>query len=297
MKKYIPLLIILLLIWIIVGAWYCCTYWCCPATAGVAAVAPAKTCADSDTWTFNDNRAFKTQSDQFFRFIKSNYRSLSKSNCLEDAMESTAGYLKENTDRSVTVTGLYEQSEVNNSILPDLGLARANNIKTMLTAMGIPASQIITNSKLIGLNNFSNDTLTHGINLSFGALANSSTRINDIKTRLLGNPVTLYFASGQDNINLSAQQRQDFADLIYYLDNVNTSSLDISGHTDNQGNLQSNINLSVQRADFVQNYLANRGGIPTNKMATQGMGPNQPVDTNATPQGRAKNRRVEVLLK
>lgn len=297
MKKYIPILIIILLIWIILGAWLCCKYWCCPATAGVAAVAPVKTCADSDTWRFNDNNSFNSQSDQFFRFIKSNYRSLSKSDCLDEAVGSTASYLKNNSDRAITVTGLYEKDETNNSILPNLGLARANNVKSMLTSLGIPASQIITNSKLVGLNRFSNDTLSHGINFSFGALANSSTRLDDIKARLLGKPVTLYFASGEDNINLSGQQRQDFADLIYYLDNVNTSSLGITGHTDNQGNLQSNINLSVQRADFVQNYLNNRGGIATNKMATQGMGPNQPVDTNATPQGRAKNRRVEVLLK
>ena len=106
----------------------------------------------------------------------------------------------------------------------------------------------------------------------------------------------MYFGTNQDELNLSSQQRKDIGEIIYYLDNVDGSGLSIGGHTDNIGNRQSNITLSQGRANFVREYLTNNGNIPANKMSTNGFGPDNPIDTNATPEGRSKNRRVEVKL-
>lgn len=67
------------------------------------------------------------------------------------------------------------------------------------------------------------------------------------------------------------------------------------GHTDSTGSMQVNQTLSVNRANAVTNYLASRGISPT-RLMSEGRGPNNPVADNATAQGRAMNRRVELYL-
>ncbi|RZF28857.1 OmpA family protein [Paraburkholderia sp. UYCP14C] len=70
----------------------------------------------------------------------------------------------------------------------------------------------------------------------------------------------------------------------------------VVGHTDNTGSLQYNQTLSVNRAESVTGYLAQRGIAPQRLSAT-GMGPNQPIADNNTEAGRAANRRVEIYLR
>jgi OOP family OmpA-OmpF porin len=77
---------------------------------------------------------------------------------------------------------------------------------------------------------------------------------------------------------------------------VGTPSLDIIGHTDAAGDRQANILLSMARADAVKAYLASKG-IATERMIVSGRGPDQPVDDNATPAGRARNRRIEFTIR
>ena len=67
----------------------------------------------------------------------------------------------------------------------------------------------------------------------------------------------------------------------------------IEGHTDNVGNRDANIRLSKARADAVRAYFISKG-IAANRMTTVGIGPDQPVASNDTPEGRAQNRRVQV---
>ncbi|MGF6859061.1 OmpA family protein [Paraburkholderia sp. CI3] len=70
----------------------------------------------------------------------------------------------------------------------------------------------------------------------------------------------------------------------------------VVGHTDSTGSLQYNETLSVNRAQSVTGYLAQRGIAPQRLSAT-GMGPNQPIADNNTEAGRAANRRVEIYLR
>lgn len=76
----------------------------------------------------------------------------------------------------------------------------------------------------------------------------------------------------------------------------NNSHMVISGHTDNTGSAKLNQNLSLARANNVANYLYAQG-VPNGNIATQGLSFTMPIATNDTPEGRAKNRRVEFLLK
>src|SRR5690606_32922300 len=79
------------------------------------------------------------------------------------------------------------------------------------------------------------------------------------------------------------------------LGKYNRTLVDVNGHTDSTGSMQHNMALSQRRAMSVGNYLAAQG-VDGRRLAINGFGPNQPVATNATPDGRALNRRVEIYL-
>jgi len=68
--------------------------------------------------------------------------------------------------------------------------------------------------------------------------------------------------------------------------------VEVRGHTDNQGMAEANRALSQRRADTVKAWLTERG-IDAARIRTKGFGPDQPVADNATPEGRAQNRRIE----
>lgn len=75
----------------------------------------------------------------------------------------------------------------------------------------------------------------------------------------------------------------------------NNGSMRILGHTDNTGSLELNSNLSNARALSVANFMFNNG-IPFANVQTQGMAYYNPIADNSTVEGRAKNRRVEIIL-
>jgi outer membrane protein OmpA-like peptidoglycan-associated protein len=70
----------------------------------------------------------------------------------------------------------------------------------------------------------------------------------------------------------------------------------INGHTDNTGDAQSNLELSQARANAVREWLTTKDPDFKNKITTNGFGQDQPIASNATATGRAKNRRVEIKL-
>ena len=71
--------------------------------------------------------------------------------------------------------------------------------------------------------------------------------------------------------------------------------IEVSGHTDNVGDPSYNLALSKRRADSVRDFLI-AGGAPPKILRTVGMGLHEPLVSNDTEEGRAKNRRVEVLV-
>ncbi len=69
----------------------------------------------------------------------------------------------------------------------------------------------------------------------------------------------------------------------------------IEGHTDSTGNAAANLDLSKRRAEAVKLVLAAQFKIDAARMTTAGLGATKPVETNDTPQGRARNRRVDFV--
>lgn len=73
-------------------------------------------------------------------------------------------------------------------------------------------------------------------------------------------------------------------------------ALHIVGHTDSAGSEMYNLQLSIKRSEAVMEYLRSRG-IPLARMTADGKGEAEPIADNARDAGRARNRRVEILLK
>ena len=72
-------------------------------------------------------------------------------------------------------------------------------------------------------------------------------------------------------------------------------SLRIEGHTDNTGDSDDNMRLSAERAIAIQERII-AGGIDKKRLDSNGVGGLQPVADNSTAEGRAKNRRIELVL-
>jgi outer membrane protein OmpA-like peptidoglycan-associated protein len=83
---------------------------------------------------------------------------------------------------------------------------------------------------------------------------------------------------------------------LYYLLNTNPSiKIRIEGHTDNIGNYQFNLNLSLKRVESVAVYLTDKGIIPE-RIELAGYSFNYPIASNLTEEGRKQNRRVTFKL-
>ncbi len=98
-----------------------------------------------------------------------------------------------------------------------------------------------------------------------------------------------YLTNSADLDTSSTMILDEFAD---YLTEHETIKVAIHGHTDNVGKMQDNMSLSADRAFSVMAYLQGKG-IHKDRMTFKGFGPTKPIASNATPEGRAKNRRTE----
>lgn len=76
---------------------------------------------------------------------------------------------------------------------------------------------------------------------------------------------------------------------------IGASKLQLIGHTDSSGSREANVALSLARATAVRSYLIEKG-IPAGSLTAHGAGADKPVSSNDTPEGRAKNRRIEFRL-
>ena len=75
------------------------------------------------------------------------------------------------------------------------------------------------------------------------------------------------------------------------------NAIEIVGHTDNVGTAESNIQLSLKRAEAIQQYISVQMSLPIDMIEIRGLGESQPKVPNDTPEGRKNNRRVEIILK
>jgi NitT/TauT family transport system substrate-binding protein len=104
----------------------------------------------------------------------------------------------------------------------------------------------------------------------------------------------IYFDTG--SANMSPDSRVVVNEIGEFMRAYENTVVDIDGNTDATGSRDLNMNLSKQRADAVKSYLMTKYGYPASRLRTSGNGPDKPIDSNDTPEGREKNRRTDIKV-
>lgn len=105
--------------------------------------------------------------------------------------------------------------------------------------------------------------------------------------------VTLNVEFDFDKSIVKKKYHEEIAKLAAVMKKYPDLKITVEGHTDNVGGLIYNEKLSLRRADAVKNYLATKFGIEASRLNAKGYGEIRPIASNATKEGRQKNRRVE----
>jgi OmpA-OmpF porin, OOP family len=126
---------------------------------------------------------------------------------------------------------------------------------------------------------------------------NASDRINAMDDYELLETFTVHFRSGSAVLSREAKAEIDAAATKVQSDNLKGWVIEIVGYADSRGNTACNGSLSDRRADAVINYLVTTYNLPLRRLVQPfGYGSLNPVADNATGEGRALNRRVEIRL-
>jgi len=124
-------------------------------------------------------------------------------------------------------------------------------------------------------------------------VANAGAFANDINTSGHAAVYGIYFDTGKSAIK--AESAQAIGEIAKLLKGDPGLKLFVVGHTDNQGGVESNITLSQARAEAVLKALVGEQGIAPARLRAFGCGQFAPVAANDSEEGRAKNRRVELV--
>ncbi|WP_299987805.1 OmpA family protein [uncultured Pontibacter sp.] len=123
--------------------------------------------------------------------------------------------------------------------------------------------------------------------------------MENAKIERVGEAIRINFDSGilfaVNSAELSANAKKDIDGLVNTLQKYEGTNIIIEGHTDNTGSRELNQGLSERRAQAVANYARTRG-VDASRMQAKGYAFDQPIADNTTAEGRAQNRRVEIII-
>lgn len=105
---------------------------------------------------------------------------------------------------------------------------------------------------------------------------------------------SIYFDPNSANMGLDSRAVVD--EVGKFMRAYENTVVDIEGNTDSTGSRPYNVQLSHDRAEAVKRYLVEKFNFPPARMRVSGNGPDKPIETNATPEGREKNRRTDIKV-
>ncbi len=180
--------------------------------------------------------------------------------------------------KGVTGESLYSNMT---KVYQDLGYAEQN----------VPNWRLVSNSKSVSSTN-----LTGEQNASEGQKVFASASESDkTKTAIATKRVSINFRTGEYKLSENAKKIIDF-EFVDIAKAFANSRIRIEGNTDNVGSASSNKSLSLKRAQSVADFLVKEHGMPANRFIVVGNGPDKPVASNRTEDGKAKNRRTDFEL-
>jgi outer membrane protein OmpA-like peptidoglycan-associated protein len=196
------------------------------------------------------------------------------------------------TDAYMVIIAGHTDSSGNKSYNMWLSLERAQSVAEYLVANGVDESRIRTIG--LGPNDpvASNDTRegriqNRRVDIYVIAELRALDRIEFPSVSLFERNSAELTEQGKASLDTNIETAKELLQRATFIE--------IVGHTDSEGDEEDNLKLSQQRADSVRDYLVSQGVEPR-KMVTTGMGETMPIASNDTREGRAANRRVQILV-
>lgn len=191
-------------------------------------------------------------------------------------------------DKNVDIVGNYFSSETNHTSFENLGLARANVLKQLLSKT-IDSNKLFVSSKLMDGDSVSQDLFTATtVSLSNPVVLNSD------KAQLVSrNGVLEVYFPVKSNKNIKDASFDSTLNVYMKSAIADNKKILIQGHTDNTGIEDVNVTLSKERAETIKNKVVSMG-VKAENVTVEGKGSSMPKADNATPENRALNRRVEI---
>lgn len=199
-----------------------------------------------------------------------------------------ANLLKEQTsDNLFEITGYYYDEERNTSTFSNLGLARANALKSLFSG-DIPADRIRLKAIKAPIKFNKSSTYLEASDFNWLAPPKPST------VEVFADRTVIRFP-------FNSVQKEIDSDIDNYLEKLSKRIIEtkekvsLTGHTDNVGEDEINIKLALRRAKMIRDILLKKG-VNRNQINTYSKGKNEPIADNKTEDGRRRNRRVVVRL-
>ena len=198
-------------------------------------------------------------------------------------------YLNANQDKQLVLSVQYLASEANDTMGMHLGKERIDYLKNILVKAGVNPDRIVTSSEETEFSYDENGNYRDGVSLYFQNT--SEDRQAEIDAGVVNKTLYTNFAAAEfrPDRTLTAYSLE----LKNYLEKYPDKNIIVTGHTDSIG--VNNYHWGLERAKNVKNYLVSQG-IPSSKIKVVSKGETEPVATNQTEEGRAKNRRIEITV-
>lgn len=243
-----------------------------------------------------------------------------------DQLAANVKTLVSSTPSDLAITGYFNRSEKPPEPYSNMGLARAGWLADQLAARGLNRDDMILSYgllpdsatlepttgeqdtdisnvptlvmvQLVARPELTSTNSTTSDDTSTDTTGNDSDSSNDNMVETLpawlNQSVIVRFETGESFFELNNDDRAQLVRLIQFVRAHEAYKMVAAGHTDNVGSRTNNIDLSLQRAASVGDVLR-EFGLKTEQITMRGYGPDQPVADNATAEGRALNRRVEI---
>ncbi len=248
------------------------------------------------------------------------YQSLSE-DAIED-LRSLAELLNKDSDMQVDIVVHQKKETSQDSLLSVFETkAKADQIVDKLLELGAPAERVkavgmgtaYSDKKRFGANKFLVEYITHHKSDDLTAYAKFIGKSDSIPEErvkydsiyiapenikpgyILNLKFTINFTTGSTNIDPTPENEDAIKEILYYMKKYPQIKVEISGHTDNVGGAVYNQKLSEKRALTVRQQLIFKG-IPADRITAVGYGLTRPIADNSTPEGRRKNRRIQIEI-
>jgi OOP family OmpA-OmpF porin len=170
-------------------------------------------------------------------------------------------------------------------------------LRHLSTKLSRPAGDVYVSIHVLAVENSPVETTLHILEMKpmeVGLVTvNAASLAGDISSTGHASIYGIYFDTAKADVK--PESNATVKEIAKLLQQDAKLKLYVVGHTDNQGTLESNVDLSRRRAAAVVQALTTGYGVAAARLVGQGIGPLSPVAANDTEQGRAKNRRVELV--